>query len=81
MRISVKTLTGKTITLDVEPSNTILELKEKIHVEEGIPVDQLLLHSAGKLMEDHRTLLDCNIDKESTMHAVLKLREGHPPCE
>lgn len=76
MQIFLKTLTGRTMTLNVEANDTIQEVKRRITEKEGIPVSEQRLIFGGKNLESERTIADYNIQKESTIHLILRLRGG-----
>ncbi len=74
IRITVKTLTGKNIKIDLKPSAKILDIKEAILNKEGIPVDIQRLIFSGKQLEDIKTLSAYNIVEDATLYLVLRLR-------
>jgi ubiquitin len=76
MQIFIKTLTGKTITLDVDRSTSVAAVKDMITQKEGIPADQQRLVFGGKQLDDSLVISDYNIESESTVHLVLRLRGG-----
>ena len=74
IQIFIKTLTGKTITLQVEGSGTVGDIKSEIQYKKGIPMDDQKLIFKGMQLENHSKLTDYDIQRESTLHLVLKLK-------
>ncbi len=76
MQIFVKNLSGKTIAFDVELSDTIQSVKEKVTQRDGIPVEQQRLIYSGKQLENAKTLSEYDIQKDGTLHLVLRILGG-----
>ncbi|KAH1182497.1 hypothetical protein KIL84_010251 [Mauremys mutica] len=76
MLIKVKTLTGKEIEIDIEPTDKVERIKERVEEKEGIPPQQQRLIYSGKQMNDEKTAADYKIQGGSVLHLVLALRGG-----
>eukprot|EP00617_Octactis_speculum_P004996 CAMPEP_0185791254 /NCGR_PEP_ID=MMETSP1174-20130828/158269_1 /TAXON_ID=35687 /ORGANISM="Dictyocha speculum, Strain CCMP1381" /LENGTH=123 /DNA_ID=CAMNT_0028486179 /DNA_START=431 /DNA_END=802 /DNA_ORIENTATION=- len=76
MQLFVKTLDGKTVTVDAEEEDTIEDIKNRIMEKEGVPTDQQRLIFGGKQLEGQKTLADYDVKEDSTFHMVLRLRGG-----
>ncbi len=76
MQIFVRTLGGRTITLDVEPTDTVEHLRETLQSKRGVPPDFVRLVFGGKELQDEHTLDDYGIHSECTLHFLLRLRGG-----
>mmetsp|Transcript_7845 Transcript_7845/g.9339 ORF Transcript_7845/g.9339 Transcript_7845/m.9339 type:complete len:88 (+) Transcript_7845:263-526(+) len=76
MQLMVKTLDGKTVTVDAEEEDTIEDIKNKIMEKEGVPIDQQRLIFGGKQLDSEKTLADYDVQEDSTLHMVLRLRGG-----
>jgi ubiquitin C len=81
MELFVKTMTGKTVSIEAEEGETIEEIKAKITEKEGIPAEQQRLIFGGQQLEDAKTLEDYGVDEDDTFHLVLRLRGGLPPSQ
>ncbi|KAK8723123.1 hypothetical protein OTU49_011853, partial [Cherax quadricarinatus] len=80
MLIKVKTLTGKEIEIDIEPTDKVERIKERVEEKEGIPPPQQRLIFSGKQMNDEKTAADYKVQGGSVLHLVLALRGGFSGC-
>ncbi|XP_016098462.1 NEDD8 isoform X2 [Sinocyclocheilus grahami] len=72
----LETLTGKEIEIDIEPTDKVERIKERVEEKEGIPPQQQRLIYSGKQMNDEKTAADYKIQGGSVLHLVLALRGG-----
>ena len=79
MQLFVKTLTGKTVSIEVEENESIEDVKAKISAKEGIPPEQQRLIFGGQQLQDAKTLGDYDVGDDATLHLVLRLRGGGVP--
>jgi hypothetical protein len=76
INIQIKTATGKTFTININPNETILYLKKQIYLSQDVSLDSQRIVYGGKQLEDHKRICDYNITDECTVHIILRLRGG-----